>query len=243
MLVNWNNRPAPGWGAADDNWAYGSVQRVRMLLDGLATRGTHDLASVTGAMNAAATQDLRSVALTPTLRRCWRRAGAERRGRRGCSALLEPWRAAGSSRLDRDLDGVMDAGPGPAIWDALYPRLFAAAMPVTGLGPLIGTESGPRQRLHRRRLLVPRQGPAAAERRRSSRAPFNERYCGDGDRAACARGVGGARGDPRRSGRAARRRDEGADHVPPRAAADDDPLHEPPERHPAGDLLHGHRPR
>ena len=35
-LVNWNNRPAPKWGAADDNWSYGSAQRVRMLNDGLA---------------------------------------------------------------------------------------------------------------------------------------------------------------------------------------------------------------
>ena len=34
LLVNWNNRPAPGWGAADDNWQYGSTQRVRMLTDG-----------------------------------------------------------------------------------------------------------------------------------------------------------------------------------------------------------------
>ena len=69
--VNWNNRPAPKWGAADDNWAYGSVQRVRMLTDGLAKREQHDLASVTSAMNAAATQDLRSVALTPVAhRRC-----------------------------------------------------------------------------------------------------------------------------------------------------------------------------
>ena len=45
LLVNWNNRPAPGWGAADDNWDYGSAQRVRMLNDGLATRDKHDLAS------------------------------------------------------------------------------------------------------------------------------------------------------------------------------------------------------
>ena len=52
LLVNWNNRPAPRWGAADDNWAYGSVQRVQMLLNGLATRDKHDLASVTSAMNA-----------------------------------------------------------------------------------------------------------------------------------------------------------------------------------------------
>ncbi len=44
--------------------------------------------------------------------------------------LLVAWRAAGASRLDREPDGVMDAGPAPAIWDAFYPRLWAAAMPV-----------------------------------------------------------------------------------------------------------------
>ena len=61
----------PSWGAADDNWAYGSTQRVRMLTDGLGQAPAHDLASVTSAMNAAATQDLRSVALTPVLdQRC-----------------------------------------------------------------------------------------------------------------------------------------------------------------------------
>ena len=41
-----------------------------MLTDGLAKRETHDLASVTSAMNAAATQDLRSVALTPCSPSC-----------------------------------------------------------------------------------------------------------------------------------------------------------------------------
>jgi acyl-homoserine lactone acylase PvdQ len=44
-LVNWNNRPAPGFGAADDNWTLGSVHRVRMLTDQLARRPVHDLAS------------------------------------------------------------------------------------------------------------------------------------------------------------------------------------------------------
>ena len=48
MLVNWNNRPAPGWGAADDNWEYGSTHRVRLLLEDLAKRDKHDLATVTG---------------------------------------------------------------------------------------------------------------------------------------------------------------------------------------------------
>ena len=126
VLVNWNNRPAPKWGAADDNWAYGSVQRVRMLTDGLAKREQHDLASVTSAMNAAATQDLRSVALTPVLTDLLKAAPAPSPRAARMLAILNEWRAAGSSRLDRDLDGVIDAGPGPAIWDALYPRLYDA---------------------------------------------------------------------------------------------------------------------
>ena len=89
--MNWNNRPAPKWGAADDNWAYGSVQRVRMLNDGLAKAQTHTLASVTSAMNAAATQDLRSVALTPVITKLLDgRAVALARGRRAC------WRSSTS---------------------------------------------------------------------------------------------------------------------------------------------------
>jgi hypothetical protein len=42
--------------------------------------------------------------------------------------LLEGWQAAGSSRLDREPDGVIDAGAAPAIWDELYPRLVDAVM-------------------------------------------------------------------------------------------------------------------
>ena len=199
LLVNWNNRPAPRWGAADDNWAYGSVQRVQMLLNGLATRDKHDLASVTSAMNAAATQDLRSVALTPALTELLKAAPAPSPRAARMLAILQEWRAAGSSRLDRDLDGVMDAGAGPAIWDALYPRLWSAAMPVKGLGPLIGESAGPSSGFTDggfwylekdfRRL----NGGAL-------RRPFTERYCGNGDKQRCARAVWaaleGIPGDP-----------------------------------------------
>ena len=124
MLVNWNNRPAPGWGAADDNWSYGSVQRVRMLDAGIAKRGQHDLASVTVAMNAAATQDLRSVALTPVLDEAARGRRRRRRARatrmldlldglaRG--GLLAAWTATSTARWT--------PAPRPAIWDALLPE-------------------------------------------------------------------------------------------------------------------------
>jgi hypothetical protein len=159
-----------------------------MLLDGLASRGTHDLASVTSAMNAAATQDLSSVALTPTLAKLLTAAPAPSPRAARMLALLEAWLAGGSSRLDRDLDGVIDAGPGPAIWDALYPRLWSAAMPVTGLGGVIGTDSGTRSGFtdggfwYLDKDLRRLNGDKLA-------APLNERYCGDGDRAKCARAV------------------------------------------------------
>jgi hypothetical protein len=46
--------------------------------------------------------------------------------------LLEQWRADGSSRLDRDLDGRID-DPGAAIMDAAWPRIADAVMsPVLG---------------------------------------------------------------------------------------------------------------
>jgi acyl-homoserine lactone acylase PvdQ len=188
MLVNWNNRPAPHWGAADDNWSYGSVQRVQMLMAGLAKRDKHDLASVVSAMNAAATQDLRSVALTPVLQSLLSAAPAPSARAARMLELLAAWRAAGSSRLDRDLDGVIDAGPAPAIWDAFYPRLFRAAFPVRGLGDVLGEDSGTGsdftdggfwyvdkdlRRLNGEKL----------------RKPFKRRYCGRGSREACARAV------------------------------------------------------
>lgn len=189
VLVNWNNRPAPGWGAADDNWSYGSAQRVRMLDEGIAKRGQHDLASVTSAMNAAATQDLRSVALTPVVERLLRAhpAGATPRASRMLE-LLVAWRAAGSSRLDRDLDGAIDAGPAPAIWDAFYPRLWAAAMPVKGLQEFVGDESGPDSDFTGGGFwyLEKDLGRLAGTRYRD---PFKERYCGAGDAARCAAAI------------------------------------------------------
>ncbi|MDA0169926.1 penicillin acylase family protein [Solirubrobacter taibaiensis] len=189
VLINWNNRPAPGWGAADDNWSYGSTQRVRMLEAGIAKRGVHDLASVTSAMNAAATQDLRSVALTPVVDKLLRAhpAGATPRATQMLD-LLVAWRAAGSSRLDREADGVMDAGPAPAIWDAFYPKLWAAAMPVDGLSDFVGTNSGPSSGFtgggfwYLEKDLGRLTGTTYKD-------PFKERYCGAGDAAKCAAAI------------------------------------------------------
>src|SRR4051812_3644114 len=187
-LVNWNNRPAPKWGAADDNWAYGSAQRVRMLNDGLAKAQTHTLASVTSAMNAAATQDLRSVALTPVITKLLEAAPSPSARATRLLARLTEWRAAGSSRLDRDLDGKIDAGPGPAIWDAFYPRLFRAAMPVKGLRALIGTSAGPASGFTDGGFWYLEKDLRRINGSKLKRA-FNVRYCANGNRAKCAAAV------------------------------------------------------
>lgn len=159
-----------------------------MLTDWLTSRPIHDLASVTSAMNAAATQDLRSVALTPVLQSLLSAAPAPSPRAARMLELLLAWRAARSSRVDADLDGVMDAGPGPAIWDALYPRLWTAAMPVKGLEPLVGESSGPSSGftgggfwLIDKDLRTLNGEPL--------KAPFNEHYCGGGNRVACANAV------------------------------------------------------
>ena len=62
QIVNWNNKPAAGFAAADDNWAYGSVHRVE-LLEARHRQGEASTRPrrVVAAMNKAATQDLRAV--------------------------------------------------------------------------------------------------------------------------------------------------------------------------------------
>ncbi|HYI19182.1 MAG TPA: penicillin acylase family protein, partial [Solirubrobacteraceae bacterium] len=188
-LLNWNNSPAPGFTAADDNWSYGSLHRVSLLQGQIARRDKHDLASVTSAMNAAATQDLRSTALTPTLSTLLRGGPAPSARAQRMLELLEAWRAGGSSRLDRDVDGAMDAGGAPAIMDAFYPHLYDAV-----LGGVLGP-----QLADLRALEGAKNGPPGftggginyidKDLRQllgtQFKRPFRTRFCGRGDLAAC----------------------------------------------------------
>ena len=135
LILNWNNKPAADVGSADSNFAYGSVHRVELLRPALAARRKHTLAGVTGAMNAAATQDLRTTDVWPAIRAVLRTGNAPSARAEAAVGLVDAWRGAGSNRLDRDLDGKID-DPGAAVLDAAWPRLADAVMsPV--LGPLV----------------------------------------------------------------------------------------------------------
>jgi len=124
-ILNWNNKSGRGFAASDDNWAYGPVQRVQLLQREVAKRKTHTLASLVGAMNAAATQDLRTVEVLPPLARVLGTPPNAFDGQ--LLSLLNAWRQAGASRIDRDGDGKIDAA-GAAIMDAAWPRIADTVM-------------------------------------------------------------------------------------------------------------------
>jgi acyl-homoserine lactone acylase PvdQ len=190
LLVNWNNSPAPNWGAADDNWAYGSTYRSEMLVAGLAKRKTHTLATVTSAMNAAATMDLRSFELTPLLDKLLAGSTPPSPREGQMLAALDAWRTSGSSRLDVNLDGKADAGAAPAIWDDLYPRLADAVL-APALGPqlsflttLLGRVNGPSSGFQDGRISIVDKDLKAMVGE-PLKAPFRTKFCGSGDKAAC----------------------------------------------------------
>jgi acyl-homoserine lactone acylase PvdQ len=194
-MVNWNNISAHGFGAADDNWGgNGSVARVDLLnhnLQRLKRNGKWSLASVTAAMNAAATQDVRAIDTIPLLTRLLPVSQAPNGQTAQMMSLLAAWRQHGGSRLDRDLDGKIDH-PGAAIMDAAWPRIADGLM-MSKLGPQLdeldslfsrfnqppgGQYSGWYQYFDRdiRKLL----GLPVAK-------PFNQSYCGGGDLGRCRR--------------------------------------------------------
>ena len=188
-IVNWNNKPAKGFGAADANYSYGSVQRVE-LFKGLKRRNRlHD---VVGVMNRAATQDLVAVEVWPTIRRVLAGGPAPDARTQQAADLVTQWTRSGGSRLDRDLDGKVDAA-GAAVLDAAFPR-----MADTVLSPVIGDLTGSLARIMQRNDAASSGGSSygsgwygyvdkdlrtlLGDRVAS---PFSRRYCGNGDLAAC----------------------------------------------------------
>ena len=192
VLVNWNNKPARGFAAADDHWSYGSVHRVDLLARALARRTRHTPATVVGAMNEAATQDLRGVELVPTIAAVLQTGPAPSPRAQELLQILLDWNRTGAHRLDSDLDGKIEH-VGAAVMDAAWPRIADAVLsPV--LGPLVDRLAD----------LEPRDDPPAAGGSayiagwygyvdkdlrtllgQPVAAPLRTRYCGAGDLGSC----------------------------------------------------------
>jgi acyl-homoserine lactone acylase PvdQ len=192
VIVNWNNKPAPGFAAADDQWSYGSVHRNELLEDAIERRRQHSLTSVVAAMNRAATQDLRNAQVLPSIADVLDTGPAPTARAARMLALLRAWRAAGSSRLDRDLDGKIDH-PGAAIMDAAWPLLADAVM-----SPVLGPQLDQLARLIGRDNRANSQGSSYGSGwysyvdkdlrtllGRPVEGPYSTRFCGEGDLANC----------------------------------------------------------
>jgi acyl-homoserine lactone acylase PvdQ len=191
-IDSWNNKPAVGWPAADNQWSYGSIYRNQLLRNAINRSQTHDLGSLVAAMNRAATQDLRTELVLPAIAAVLDSGAAPSTRDARMLELLKAWRAAGSSRLDREQDGTID-DPGAAIMDAAWPKIADAVM-----SPVLGPQLNELASLIGRDNAANNQGSAYqngwygyVDKDLRTIAglpvgsPFKTRFCGNGDLAAC----------------------------------------------------------
>ncbi len=131
FMTNWNNTVARGFGAADNEWmGSGSVGRINLLrfdLKRLQKKGRWSPTSVTSAMNAAATQDVRAIVMVPLLAKLLRGSTPPSQQAAQMLSLLQQWRAQGGNRLDLNGDGLIDL-PGAAIMDTAYTNIVNNVM-------------------------------------------------------------------------------------------------------------------
>jgi acyl-homoserine lactone acylase PvdQ len=179
LLLNWNNRAAPGFMHGDDE-PYGSVQRVE-LFDQWPREAR--LTDNVGIMNRAASEDVRSP-VWPVVSEVLGTDGPAPSARDAqVVALLDDWVNRDAPRLDADLDGTYDQA-GPTIMDELW-RPIATTVMEGRLGP-DGAEN-----VNDVRNLGSLSGESYVDKdlRRllgqKVRGPFNLRYCGGGNLAEC----------------------------------------------------------
>ncbi|HYC82561.1 MAG TPA: penicillin acylase family protein, partial [Solirubrobacterales bacterium] len=197
-LVSWNNKQAPEWAAADDQYAYGPLFRSQMISDRVkaGTKGKEKMtiAQLIQAMEEPATTDLRGYRLLPTI---FKAIGKPKSAQlRDAIATLRTWHQNGAHRRDLDRNGEDEETPAIELMDAWWPKLVEAQFrPALGKkaferleGMLaIGDHTGGSPEApdffdgwwgyvdkDLRGIFGPRP-----------QAPFSRAYCGGGSRAKC----------------------------------------------------------
>ncbi|HVW45902.1 MAG TPA: penicillin acylase family protein [Solirubrobacterales bacterium] len=134
-LVSWNNKQAPEWAAADDNYSYGPVQRQQMIADHIRNdiKGGKKMtiAQLVQAMEEPATEDLRADKVLPILLKA---IGTPKSAKlKSALAELKTWRSHGAHRRDMDRNGEDEETPAIELMDAWWPKLLEAEFkPVLG---------------------------------------------------------------------------------------------------------------
>jgi hypothetical protein len=103
---------------------------------------------------------------------------------------LKDWRIQGSNRLDKDLNGSIDAGPAPAIMGFIYPEVADAVLkPVLGpqldqLSNLEGVNNNSGSGFTGGRIYYVDKDLRQLTGTQF-KTPFKTRFCGNGNLAAC----------------------------------------------------------
>ena len=178
MLLNWNNKAAPGFMHGDDAH-YGSVQHVELFGPFPKHPRIND---VVGVMNKAATQDATGVLVWPVIRAMLQRGRAPDAATASAVALIDNWVRHGAPTI-----GTPPGGPipyaGAALLGASWPHIFDAVM-----GPRLGSVLTAFEKLLGRDPSYVDKD-LKTELGRRVLAPYSVRYCGRGQIAACARSL------------------------------------------------------
>ncbi len=134
--VSWNNKQAPGWSAADDQWGYGPIFRSQLIEDrvkaDLAGGRKMRIAQLVQAMEEPATEDVRAVKLLPIVFKAIGRPSNSQL--RSALGSLAAWAAAGGHRRDLTRSGHDEFTPAIELIDAWWPLLLHAEF-----GPMLGS--------------------------------------------------------------------------------------------------------
>ena len=177
LLLNWNNRSAPGFMHGDDE-PYGSVQRVENFDRFPAAVQITDNV---GIMNRAASEDVRSP-VWPIVSRVLHTAAAPTPRDQQVVDILDDWVDRDAPRLDADSDTFYDEA-GPVIMDALWKPIASTVMSSV-FGALIDD-------LDNVRSLNGLEGESYVDKDLRTLlndpvvGPFNVAYCGSGSLPVC----------------------------------------------------------
>jgi hypothetical protein len=131
-ISSWNNKQAPGYRAAEDNYSYGPNHRVQSLNErieaGIAGNDKMNLADLISAMEDGGSVDLRGSQVLPLMLDVIRSSGNLSSAEADAVAKLDAWAAAGAHRRDKSpQDGHYDNADAVALMDAWWPRALEAA--------------------------------------------------------------------------------------------------------------------
>jgi len=204
FFTNWNNKPSPGFSAADNQFSYGPVYRVQSLADRVQAVISQHPATPTDIVNAmedAGSVDLDGSQLVNQLAAALSGASLTA-AQQQVLGILQQWvvdpawagGVPGAHRRDRANTGSYEHGNAVAIMDNLYPRLahaiFDPWLDTTQFGDLLSLNGlnnppGPTGSAYDggwegylQRALRQAANPAIAN-------PYSQNYCGSGSLSAC----------------------------------------------------------